>query len=67
MCKYIGKPKLTDEDLIMAIGDGVNVYFNYTGQTKCFNMSQQATGDLGDEGWGFQVSIPVIIMLKPSY
>ena len=57
VCKYLSGKELTDEELIVAIGNGINVYYNYTGQTKCFNTSQQATGNLGDEGWGFQVSV----------
>ena len=38
----------------------MNVYFNHTGKANCFNISQQATGDLGDMGWGFQVSFTVL-------
>ena len=32
-----------------------NVYANFTGQTECLDISQQATGNLGDQGWDFQV------------
>lgn len=34
---------------------GVNVYYNYTGQTKCFNITQAATSKLGTRGWDYQV------------
>ena len=57
MCKYLSGKGLTDEELIIALGNGINVYYNYTGQAKCFNTSQQATGNLGDQGWGFQVTV----------
>jgi lysosomal Pro-X carboxypeptidase len=35
--------------------NAVAVYYNYTGSAKCFDIEQQATKDLGDKGWSFQV------------
>ena len=46
---YVGK------ELIQHLYEGINIYFNYTGTTKCLNISQQATSDLGDLGWDYQV------------
>jgi lysosomal Pro-X carboxypeptidase len=53
-CKYLSKP-LKDKELIMALAQGVKMYFNYTGQAPCLNISQDATGNLGDRGWDYQV------------
>lgn len=44
------------KELLQHISEGVNIYFNYTGTAKCLNISQQATSDLGDLGWDYQVS-----------
>ena len=34
---------------------GVNVYYNSTGQTKCYSITQTATSKLGTRGWDYQV------------
>ncbi|CAF1000335.1 unnamed protein product, partial [Didymodactylos carnosus] len=43
-----------DTDIVKRIVTGVNVYFNYTGTTKCFDIGSQGTPSLGDLGWGYQ-------------
>lgn len=43
------------DKLLQAVADAVGVYYNNSGQAKCFNTSQQAVSSLGDEGWYFQV------------
>ena len=37
------------------IADAARQYFNYTGKSECLNIEMQATGNLGDSGWNFQV------------
>ena len=54
MCGKLLTP-YTGKDLIQHLYEGINIYFNYTGTTKCLNISQQATSDLGDLGWDYQV------------
>ncbi|XP_072040241.1 lysosomal Pro-X carboxypeptidase-like [Amphiura filiformis] len=54
VCSYINKTEPSDDQLLLDLANGLNVYFNYTGSAKCFNASQAATGDLSDEGWGYQ-------------
>jgi len=46
---------LEGEDLLASVADALNVYFNYTGGTQCFNASQQSTSSMSDVGWDFQV------------
>lgn len=42
--------------LLEAIADSLGVYYNSTGQSKCYNLEQDATANLGDQGWSFQVT-----------
>ena len=55
VCSKLLKP-YAGKALLQQIAEGVNIYFNYTGTTKCLNISQQATSDLGDIGWDYQVT-----------
>ena len=55
-CKYLQDESLEGDKLLEAIAQAVGVYYNSSGQAKCFNTSQQAVSFLGDEGWYFQVS-----------
>ena len=44
------------------------MYYNNSGQAKCFNTSQQAVSALGDEGWYFQVGTrAVYATFRPSH
>ena len=47
----------TGAGLVANIASAANVYANYTGETKCLDINQQATGNLGAQGWDFQVSV----------
>ncbi|XP_053400662.1 lysosomal Pro-X carboxypeptidase-like [Mercenaria mercenaria] len=42
------------KQLLSDLAEAVRIYFNYTGQAKCLNTTQQATSDLGDLGWDYQ-------------
>ena len=55
VCKHLQKEGATGIELIENLVAAVNVYFNFTGEAKCLNTHQQATGNLGDQGWDFQV------------
>lgn len=59
-CKFLSKP-LKDKELLSAIAKGVKMYFNYTGQAQCLNISQQATGNLGYLGWDFQACTEMVM------
>jgi len=54
VCKHLTNEAATGVTLIASLVDAVNVYFNYTGESKCLNIYRQATGNLGDQGWDFQ-------------
>ena len=46
---------LTDDEIISGIAEGINIYYNYTGNTGCFNTSIDADAVLGARGWYYQV------------
>ena len=50
----VGSTGLTDRErqLFLALANSTNVYFNYTGQYPCTNLSDwEGTGDLDGYGW----------------
>lgn len=54
VCSNINRNDYSDEDLVKAIAAAAGVYANYTGATKCIDLSSSATSNLGDLGWSFQ-------------
>ena len=46
---------LSGDNLIKGAVKAMNVYFNYTGTTPCFDLGNDGTSDLGIIGWGYQV------------
>ncbi|XP_022084532.1 lysosomal Pro-X carboxypeptidase-like [Acanthaster planci] len=61
VCSHIKTNNASGVPLLMELGAAVNVYYNHTGSTKCFNTSQTATGSLGDLGWGFQACTEMVL------
>lgn len=53
VCKKLSLP-LEGKQLLQDMFSAVSIYFNYTGTATCLNITQLATSDLGDEGWGYQ-------------
>jgi len=60
-CNYLKGSNLTDVQLLHAIKDAVGVYYNYTGDTKCFSLDENVTPSLGDKGWDFQACTEMIM------
>ncbi|BFZ14618.1 hypothetical protein BsWGS_17657 [Bradybaena similaris] len=53
-CSYLSQP-LQGQALLAALSSVTNLYFNYTGQTKCINWTDDgSTGSLGYQGWDYQ-------------
>ena len=54
--------------LLTAVAESLQVYYNYTGTTSCFNVSQTAVSSLGATGWNFQVRyfclVYLIVLMK---
>uniref|UniRef100_A0A8D0BQC7 Lysosomal Pro-X carboxypeptidase n=1 Tax=Salvator merianae TaxID=96440 RepID=A0A8D0BQC7_SALMN len=62
-CKYLKYSKLPDKLLLQNIFQAVNIYYNYTGSTSCFNLSQTATKSLGLQGWSYQACTEMVMPL----
>ena len=47
---------LAEKKLLTAIGAAASIYWNYTGTTKCLNISD--SDDIGADMWEYQVQGP---------
>ncbi|XP_057313778.1 lysosomal Pro-X carboxypeptidase-like [Hydractinia symbiolongicarpus] len=54
VCKHLQDGSASGDQLVRNIAAAANVYFNYTGTATCLDINQQASGNLGDQGWDFQ-------------
>eukprot|EP00731_Ephydatia_muelleri_P031411 Em0022g925a len=48
-------------ELLTAVAESLQVYYNYTGTTSCFNVSQTAVSSLGAAGWDFQTCTEMVM------
>lgn len=49
--------------LLAELGEAVEVYYNYSGQANCLNLSVSSVDSLGQDGWSFQVEGSVIMIM----
>ncbi|XP_030633269.1 lysosomal Pro-X carboxypeptidase [Chanos chanos] len=64
VCKHLYFDKdVSDYQLLRGISDAAKVYYNYTGNTQCLNISQTATGNLGMMGWFYQACTEMVMPL----
>ncbi|EDO36007.1 predicted protein, partial [Nematostella vectensis] len=61
VCSHLTDADLPDVALLKAVAGAVGVYYNSSGQAKCFNLSQQAVSSLGDKGWDFQACTEMVM------
>ncbi|XP_077197476.1 lysosomal Pro-X carboxypeptidase [Paroedura picta] len=61
VCEYLRAPKVSDKALLKNIFQAANVYYNYSGDTSCFNLSQTATQSLGMQGWYYQACTEMVM------
>ncbi|XP_005357661.1 lysosomal Pro-X carboxypeptidase [Microtus ochrogaster] len=54
VCQYLKNPNVSDTVLLQNIFQALNIYYNYSGQAQCLNISQTATSSLGSLGWSYQ-------------
>ncbi|XP_076447084.1 lysosomal Pro-X carboxypeptidase-like isoform X2 [Babylonia areolata] len=59
-CKPLSVP-LQGDNLTLAVAKGIKMYFNYTGQADCIDMSQTATHFRGAEGWHYQTCTEMVM------
>ncbi|XP_053564645.1 lysosomal Pro-X carboxypeptidase [Bombina bombina] len=63
VCKYLKNPKCGDKELLQNIFQAVNVYYNYTGNAECLNISQTSSGSVSDLGWSYQACTEMVMPL----
>ncbi|KAG9348403.1 hypothetical protein JZ751_002138 [Albula glossodonta] len=61
VCQYLTAPTAPDKQLLHGISQAVKVYYNYTGNAECLNISQTATGSLGYMGWYYQACTEMVM------
>lgn len=54
-CKPLKNHTEDNETLLVSLFKGVNLFFNYTGTSKCLDFNNSATPTLGTQGWDYQV------------
>lgn len=55
VCKFLKDPSLSDKLLLQNVFQAVNVYYNYSGEASCLDITETATKNLGQLGWYYQV------------
>nr|XP_023695229.1 lysosomal Pro-X carboxypeptidase [Paramormyrops kingsleyae] len=61
VCTHLRNASLPDRLLLQAISHAVRVYYNYTGEAACLDISQTATGNLGYLGWYYQACTEMVM------
>ncbi|XP_012370488.2 lysosomal Pro-X carboxypeptidase [Octodon degus] len=61
VCQYLKNPNVSDLLLLQNIFQALNVYYNYSGQAKCLNISETATSNLGILGWSYQACTEMVM------
>ncbi|XP_006098535.1 lysosomal Pro-X carboxypeptidase isoform X1 [Myotis lucifugus] len=61
VCQYLKNPNLSDKKLLQNIFQALNVYYNYSGQARCLNMSETSTSSLGTLGWSYQACTEIVM------
>lgn len=61
-CGQINKEKFeNDNEFLSAFNDALQVYTNYTGKTKCLDISTAYDSSLGSLGWEFQACSEMVM------
>ncbi|XP_045413206.1 lysosomal Pro-X carboxypeptidase [Lemur catta] len=61
VCQYLRNPNVSDSLLLQNIFQALNVYYNYSGQAKCLNISETTTSNLGSLGWSYQACTEMVM------
>jgi len=59
MCAQIESP--SNPNFLSSIANALGVYYNYTGNQPCFNLSEGASGSLGMQAWDFQSCTEMVL------
>uniref|UniRef100_F1MAU4 Lysosomal Pro-X carboxypeptidase n=1 Tax=Bos taurus TaxID=9913 RepID=F1MAU4_BOVIN len=61
VCQYFKYSNVPDTVMVQNIFQALNVYYNYSGQAKCLNVSETATSSLGVLGWSYQACTEMVM------
>ncbi|XP_033119205.1 lysosomal Pro-X carboxypeptidase-like [Anneissia japonica] len=61
VCKNMNDTEASSDAILMQVANALNVYYNFTGNQKCFNTSNQAVSSLGDLGWSYQACTEMVM------
>ncbi|PKU33201.1 lysosomal pro-x carboxypeptidase [Limosa lapponica baueri] len=61
VCKFLKDPSLSDKLLLQNVFQAVNLYYNYSGEASCLDMSETATKNLGQLGWYYQACTEMVM------
>ncbi|KAJ1065824.1 PREDICTED: lysosomal Pro-X carboxypeptidase isoform X1 [Capra hircus] len=61
VCQYFKYSNVPDTLMLRNIFQALNVYYNYSGQAKCLNVSETATSSLGVQGWSYQACTEMVM------
>ncbi|XP_037232844.1 lysosomal Pro-X carboxypeptidase isoform X1 [Falco biarmicus] len=61
VCKFLKDPTLSDKLLLQNVFQAVNLYYNYSGEASCLDMSETATKNLGQLGWYYQACTEMVM------
>ncbi|XP_034851456.1 lysosomal Pro-X carboxypeptidase isoform X3 [Mirounga leonina] len=61
VCQYLKNPSVSDAQLLQNIFQALNVYYNYSGQASCLNISETTTSSLGTQGWSYQACTEMVM------
>ncbi|XP_066225673.1 lysosomal Pro-X carboxypeptidase-like [Saccopteryx leptura] len=60
-CQYLKNPGVSDTQLLQNIFQALNVYYNYSGQAICLNMSETSTSSMGHLSWSYQACTEMVV------
>ncbi|XP_055972155.1 lysosomal Pro-X carboxypeptidase [Sorex fumeus] len=61
VCQYLENSNVNDTQLLKNIYKALNVYYNYSDQASCMNLSATATSSLGTQGWSYQACTEMVM------
>jgi lysosomal Pro-X carboxypeptidase len=60
-CGRLEKPLPDGKELLDGLQLALSVYTNYTGKTKCVDISSAYDASMGDKGWNFQACTEMVM------
>ncbi|GLG98497.1 Lysosomal Pro-X carboxypeptidase [Gryllus bimaculatus] len=61
MCRFLPNSSYSDKILLTSLFKALSVYTNYTGKTKCLDIQDDASPQLGESGWDFQACTEMVM------